>query len=45
MGLNQQMYDLGLPLIDLYKLDAIKGLIFWDYDIWRLSIPLIMKKS
>merc|ERR1712223_1856904 len=24
MGLNQQLYDLGLPLIDLYKLDAIK---------------------
>ena len=24
MGLNQQLYDLGLPLVDLYKLDAIK---------------------
>ena len=24
MGLNQQLYDLGLPLIDLYKLNAIK---------------------
>lgn len=24
MGLNQQLYDLGLPKVDLYKLDAIK---------------------
>lgn len=27
MGLNQQLYDLGLPLVDLYKLDAIKDRI------------------